>query len=473
MNPSRLSLRLSGVQHAQLQAHLHPGDGREAVAFILGGYRLEGERLVFCAHEIVPLPHELCLAREHDHVRWPTEFLAEHLDRCAKRGLCLLKVHGHGDYERFSEQDDRSDRELFPSVYAWCGPGSPGHGSTVMLADGRMFGRLVGEDGRFVPFDLVSVTGTDLRFWFGEDFDRPNTTDEGRSIPETARRHAQAFGAGTYHALRRLSVAVVGYSGTGSPVVEQLARLGVGRLVIVDPDVVEEKNLNRILNTTAEDARRAVPKVEVAVRAIAAMGLGTVVETVQADLGRPKTVRAVSGCDVVFGCMDGVDGRHLLNRLATFYNLPYFDVGVRLVADGSGGVEQVCGGVHYLQPGGSSLLSRGVYDMNQVGAAALRRAHPEQYRELLREKYITGVVEDRPAVISVNLLAAALGVNEFLARLHPYRLTGNGGLDAMSLSLSAELFDCPAYPEPCSVLARHQGRGDIVPLLGMPELSEP
>ena len=49
-----------------------------------------------------------------------------------------------------------------------------------------------------------------------------------------------------------MSIAVVGCSGTGSPVIEQLARLGVGRLVLVDPDRVEEKNLNRIVNATRE-----------------------------------------------------------------------------------------------------------------------------------------------------------------------------------------------------------------------------
>ena len=59
-------------------------------------------------------------------------------------------------------------------------------------------------------------------------------------------RHAQAFGTGTTALLRNLSVAIVGCSGTGSIVAEQLARLGAGRLVLVDPDRVEEKNLNRI-----------------------------------------------------------------------------------------------------------------------------------------------------------------------------------------------------------------------------------
>jgi hypothetical protein len=55
-----------------------------------------------------------------------------------------------------------------------------------------------------------------------------------------------------------------------------------------------------------------------------------------------------------------LEGRQLLNRIAVFYSIPYFDVGVRLVADGAGGVSHICGSVHYLQPDGSSLVSRGV-----------------------------------------------------------------------------------------------------------------
>ena len=101
------------------------------------------------------------------------------------------------------------------------------------------------------------------------------------------------------------------------------------------------------------------------------MGLGTVVDTYPASLFDARAVRAVASCDVVFGCMDSIDGRHLLNKLATFYLLPYFDMGVKIEADGAGGVDQVCGTVHYLQPGGSSLLSRHVYTMEQVRAAGI------------------------------------------------------------------------------------------------------
>ena len=212
-----------------------------------------------------------------------------------------------------------------------------------MFDDGRMIARLVDDAGRFQPLASVDVVGDDLSYW-------PSAA-ETATVPEFGRRVTQTFGAGTYDRLRRLRIGIVGCSGTGSPLIEQLARNCVGTMVLVDPDRVEEKNLNRILNATIHDARHARLKVDVAARAIRAMGLGTVVDTHPRSLFDPDTVRAVAGCDVVFGCMDSIDGRHLLNKLATFYLLPYFDLGVKLEADGRGGVDQVCGTVHYLQPG--------------------------------------------------------------------------------------------------------------------------
>jgi hypothetical protein len=397
-------------------------------------------------------------------VRWRTEeFLPPLLDEARQRGLALVKVHSHlGGTAGFSEWDDRADRDLFRSVYGWVDSDEP-HGSTVMLPGGRMFGRVVSPEGDLRPFTAIKVAGDDLHFW-------PAGTDRSE-VPEFGLRIAQAFGEGTYRLLRRLRAAVVGCSGTGSLVVEQLARNSVGGLVLVDPDRAERKNLNRIPQETMEDALRKTFKVDVLERAVAAMGLGTAVDPIPRDLFHPEAVRAVAACDVVFGCMDSVDGRHLLNRLCAFYVLPYFDLGVKLVADGRGGIEQVCGTVHYVQPGGSSLLSRHLYTLEQVRAAGMRREDPAGYAEQRKAGYIEGVDEDRPAVISVNMLVAALAVNEFLARIHPFRLEPNGEFAIHRISLSHGIYEHEPDGEPCSLMARYVGWGDYDPPLGQPELS--
>src|SRR5215470_8223948 len=63
--------------------------------------------------------------------------------------------------------------------------------------------------------------------------------------------------------------------------------------------------------------------------------------------------------------MDTVDGRYLLNALASYYTIPYFDIGVRLDAVRDGGdrgrIREICGTVNYLRPGRSSLVSRGLF----------------------------------------------------------------------------------------------------------------
>ena len=396
-------------------------------------------------------------------VTWPTDVLPPLLEKARRYGLAILKIHGHRRPSPFSVIDDRSDRAIFPSVHAWTESGP--HGSSIVFRDGRMIGRLVDEHGRFQTLSSINVVGDDLAFW-------PSATKVA-AVPEFGRRVAQTFGAGTYDRLRQLRIGVVGCSGTGSPLIEQLARNCVGTLVLVDPDRVEEKNLNRILNATTDDAQHNRLKVDVAARAIRAMGLGTIVETHPNTLFDPDAVRAIAGCDVVFGCMDSIDGRHLLNKLATFYLLPYFDLGVKLEADGHGGVDQVCGTVHYLQPGGSSLLSRHVYTMEQVRAAGLLRTDPSAYRDQLDDGYIRGVQEDRPAVVQLNSLVASLAVNEFLARLHPYRLDPNADYAVHRLSVSHGIYEHEGDGDPCSVLVRHVGRGDVTPLLDWAELSLP
>ncbi len=128
--------------------------------------------------------------------------------------------------------------------------------------------------------------------------------------------------------------------------------------------------------------------------------------------------------------------------------------------------------VHYLQPDGSSLLSRGVYTEGDLRASALRRTDPEAYRDQVRLGYIRGIQEDRPAVISLNTLIASLAVNELLARIHQFRDDPNYQIESIGISLTQTRLIIEAESQPCVVLAKYVGRGDIKPLLNMPALSE-
>lgn len=459
-----VKLRLSQTHYQLLQKHLLPGDGKEAVAVALCGRRRSKTHHCLTVRSVVPIPYDECKERTPDRVTWSTKRLIPLLAEAEKRDLAILKIHSHpGGYSDFSKTDDDADRDLFDSVFGWTDSVWP-MASAVMLPGGRMFGRAIMPSGDFCDLSSIMVPGDDIDFWIP-------STNRSRTAA-FAQRHAQLFGAGTTRRLREMAVAIVGCSGTGSPVIEQLARLGVGRFVLIDPDQVELKNLNRILNSTREDAFLGRSKVHVMARSIAAMGFDTEVEIIAEDLASPHAVRAVAECDVVFGCMDGVEGRHLLNRLAAFYVLPFFDLGVKLDADGKGGIDAATAAVHYIKPDGATLQDRKVYNSAQLKAAGLKRTDPKAYRDQVKAGYLRGVAEDRPAVISINMQTASMAVNEFLARLHPYRYDENSESSIVRANFIGGEYYRLSEPQCSGTFFPHIGRGDVRPLLSMPDLSE-
>lgn len=459
--PRATRVRIAGDHARALREHLFPEDGNEAVAFALCGRHRALDHDLLLVQEVYPIPYDECPVRTPDRVTWRTDALEPVLKKADAERLAVVKVHSHPTgVGTFSPTDDASDSDLFPSIYGWIDHDGP-HASLIMLENGSLIGRSIDIDNRFYAVDRIMVIGNDIMI---------HDLEPDLSVLDHAERHAQLFGRGTAALLGRLHVGVVGCSGTGSFVIEMLARLGVRALTLVDPDVMERRNLNRIVSATAEDARLARAKVQVLADSVRRIGLGTEVHPLQAELATVEAVRALAGCDIVFGCMDSHDGRRLLNRLASFYLLPYFDCGVGLQADGLGGVDEVCAASHYIRPDGSTLLARRVINGKRADAEGLARRDPEEYAKLRAEKYIEGVDEDRPAVISVNALAAALCVNEMLARVHPYRIDPNARFASVRLSFAN--MDLDVEPESGDgTLLRALGRGDVDPLLDMPELS--
>jgi hypothetical protein len=449
-------LRLTEDQRQALKSHLFPGDGNEAVALALCGRLQTGSEEILCLHEILPIEHGICSRRTPDAVVWPPDAGRQLFEKAAAKSMAIVKFHSHpGYYPRFSEQDDSSDLELLTSMHHWCDDGLS-HGSVVMLPDGSLFGRTLSLQEGLVPLRRISVVGDDLIFY-----------DNGKPIgfDESQRRTMQAFGEQTTSRLRSLRIGIVGCSGTGGWVIEQLARLGVGFLVIVDPKPVERRNINRIVGTTDSDVKHRRPKVLALAEHVRSLGTGTVVEGLEGTLFEESIARKIASCDIVFGCMDSVEGRDRLNRLATFYSLPYIDLGVRLDSDGEGGISNVCGNVNYLIPGGSSLLSRSCYSPESLRVDQLRRRDPKQFQSEMEEGYIKGVKVESPAVISVNGFCATMAINELLARLHPFRCEPSSGQRRQQFDLRNSYWIQLDDTVPCKVLARFAGRGDMQPFL--------
>lgn len=320
------------------------------------------------------------------------------------------------------------------------------------------------QNGQLVPVNVCCVVGHDLFFRFnGQD---PMTV-KGEENSELFERTLQAFGQGTTHYLSNLTIGIAGVSGTGSIVAEQLMRLGVKRLILVDDDVVEARNLGRILNSTAKDATAGINKTIMMKRAFESIGLPTEVIALPSVIHTPEAIHALSQCDILFGCLDSTDGRMQLNRISTFYTIPYIDLGVRLKAN-CGQFEEISGAIRYIRPGGASLYSMGAYTLDALTSDSLRRNNPELYRARLEEKYVEGANEGSPAVISVNMQVSSFGVLELLNRLHPFRATPNKDVEVISIDMCEPAILSPSSPKPPDKsLEKYVGTGDYLPLLGL------
>lgn len=453
-------LRMCGLHERELRAHLYPGDDLEAVAFALCGRHDARERTVLLAQDIVAIPYDAC-QRARDSVSWDTDLLVDIFERARADRLSVVKLHSHpAGWPNFSSLDDVSDKNVMDSAFNWVDDVGI-HGSVIMLPDGRLVGRVFDHAGQHTPIRRLTVVGDDIRVY-------GSTNPE--QVADRDTRMAQAFGAGTTQRLREITAVVIGCSGTGTPLIEALVRSGIGRIILIDPKSVRDVNLSRLLNVFEADIGR--PKVDVLKAVIPNMGFKTRVIAIAKDIASTAAVREAAGADVIFGCMDGAKGRHVANRLASYYLIPYFDVGVQIVADGTGSVEQVYRALHYIQPGGSSLLSRGVYTTEELRAESLASNDPDAYAEQQERGYLVNVTEDRPAVIALNMAASGDAVMDFLARIHPYRAMGNAPYAYQGFSY----VNMAAYEDfetdPCPVMSRLLGRGDTAPLLGMPTIHD-
>ncbi len=122
-------------------------------------------------------------------------------------------------------------------------------------------------------------------------------------------------------ALQRSRVAVVGLGALGCVAADLLARAGVGRLRLVDRDVVELVNLQRQTLYSERDVDR--PKADAAAERLAAENSSIRVEPVAKDVHAASVQEILRGMDLVVDGTDNLETRYLLNEVALDAHLPF------------------------------------------------------------------------------------------------------------------------------------------------------
>jgi len=451
---TELTLAISAADHTKLHAHLFPGDGLEAAAILICGRagRL-GQRL--CVSSVIPIPYEACCERTPVRLEWPGDYLDDAIEAADEIAGTIMLTHSHpGGFFGFSGLDDDSDQIVIPSLTYGSADETIPHGSAIMVPDGTMKVRL---------YENASNCREVSRVW-----------RLGPTMEEISRRSALSglpFSSSMTTALSSMTACVVGASGTGSPTIEMLARMGFARIVIVEFDKVEQRNLNRILNSTFADAMSGTLKVDVMERGARAHRPEIKIVRIAAPISDESAIIAASEADVLFCCVDTMEGRLYCDLISEACLIPFIDMGVMIpTRKGLDKIEvaDVIARIDYVYPGGATLRDRGEITGEGLREEDMLLTDPEAYARNLQEGYIRGMAEEAPSVIALNMHASSLAVMDFIARLFPYRHDSNEVHDRIFLSLAAceteyELSTPPPSRSPRSIY----GHGLKHPLLGM------
>src|SRR5919205_3156800 len=121
--------------------------------------------------------------------------------------------------------------------------------------------------------------------------------------------------------VRNAKISVIGVGGIGNPIVTQLAAMGIGKLKIVDRDVVEISNLHRQHLYSDKDIGRV--KVEVAADRLRAMNPAVEIEPAPLSVTKYTAESIIAGFDVVIDALDSIEARYALNDACVKFNIPF------------------------------------------------------------------------------------------------------------------------------------------------------
>ncbi len=387
----------------------------EGFAFLLCRWEDSNDGPVFVTEEVVLINHADVDTGDRG---WSLtdEALDRVLNRAAVTELALVEIHNHRlGPPRFS-RTDRSGLLPFATFVVDSFPDRP-YAATVWagnLVYGEFFDR---RDSEIRQDTIRSITAV------GPRLRQLASTDTEERLPEAVfDRQLPLFGTEGQRTLARLRVGIVGLGGTGSHVAQALAYLGVRDFVLVDADVVETTNLNRVV--TASPADLATPKTMVARRLIRTVAPDATVTAIEERVGASQAATlALTGTDIIFGCVDDDGPRLLLNRIAIAAAIPYFDAATGVEME-SGVLTAAGGRVAVTLPGGPCLACTDELDINEVRSYFLE---PDERRRQAALGYIRGADEPAPAVVSLNGLVVHCALNEltaFVAGVRPpaYRI---------------------------------------------------
>lgn len=205
--------------------------------------------------------------------------------------------------------------------------------------------------------------------------------------------------------LSRARVLVVGAGALGNELVKNLALVGIGHVLVIDMDHVENSNLSRCV--FFRDRDEGAPKAETVARAARQLNpefdVASIVGDVRLDIG----LGVFADADVVLGGLDNREARLHVNQACWKVGTPWVD----------GAIEGLLGTMRVFVPPESACYECTLTDRDRE-----LMAHRKSCALLSREEMLTGRV---PTTATSGSVIAAMQVQEAIKLLHSDRFTAS------------------------------------------------
>ncbi len=203
-------------------------------------------------------------------------------------------------------------------------------------------------------------------------------------------------------------ISVVGVGGLGSIVAEHLIHMGFHELNLIDPDLLEMSNMNRVVGAYYQDAQEQRSKVEVVKRHLNNINPHATVVAYKSDVHEKEMESVLALSDWIIVATDNHSSRLKVQELSIQYFVPLLSLGVNItVKDGK--IEDMSGEVITARVGDALCLSC-LQRINPTKVASERHSDQTIREALVRRGYVTGQDVKEPAVKTLNTFVATMAV---------------------------------------------------------------
>jgi tRNA A37 threonylcarbamoyladenosine dehydratase len=416
-----IELRITAADWDRLHAHLFPGDHDEHAAVLLCGTVTSARSQRLLVREIAFAQDGVSYVQGTRGYRHLTgEFVTQLIRRARDEALVYLAVHNHDGTNTvsFSRTDLSSHERGYPTLL----------GLTKLPVGALVVAERAVAGDIWLPNGSRSLVARTVILGASPRILTPAPHQGDGAVHSRYSRQSLLYGDEGQRILGQAKVGIVGAGGVGMLLVQTLARLGVGRLVVIDPDRVDLTNLPRLPETTRFDAmawlnqddrplairklgqKLAQHKVRVARRIARRANDHVTIEDVVGDVADDKTAYLLTDCDFIFLAADTMLARDVVNQIAYQFLIPTVQVGSKVVVDPvTGEVRDIFSVVRSLGTQRGCLRCNDLIDLRRLGEEAV--GNPDQIRN---QRYVDEPEIHAPSVITLNALGAGWAANSFM-----------------------------------------------------------